>query len=520
MSRVIVIGLDGATWDLLKPWADAGELPAVKTLMETGVWGTLESTIPPVTGPAWTSFSTGKNPGKHGVFDFVKIENNALRLCQSKDIRSETIHEILSKSNLRSIVIGLPLSFPPRGDFNGVMVSDFLYADREIIPKSKTGYVKRYRVFPNLLLMGTPADLLDDMVDTAESQVDVAKELFVNEDWDFYFFYFFATDFVAHHFWKDIRDNTTMGQKARRVFHIADELLGWVLNAMDAEDTLFVMSDHGFADCPFKINLNSIFTKRGLLKTRIKGASRDQTHSRRLLETFGKQKQRTIVLPKALLRLATYPGIKPISERIFRAVFRDAIAEYNEGIDFDNSKAFVSTFECMGVYIRETEIRKREEIVEDVLETLRQLEYRGRRVFEQVLVKDEIYSGPFVASSPDILLIPNGFLITPALGNELYEQFDKGGSHDLRGIFLAYGSNIKTSPEELTNLKIYDIAPTILHMFGLPIPKDMDGQVLREIFDERSDLAKREIVYQEAEPTDEKQRITEKIERLNARDRI
>ena len=515
MSKVIVIGLDGATWDLLKPWADEGELPTVKKLMENGVWGTLESTIPPVTGPAWTSFSTGKNPGKHGVFDFVKIENNSLRLCQSKDVRSETIHEILSRSKLRSIVIGLPLSFPPSSDFNGVMVSDFLYPRKEIAPKSKTAYIENYRVFPNILLTGE--DLLKDMDETAKSQVEAAKELFVKETWDFYFFYFFATDFVAHYFWKDIRDNTTMGQKAKKMFHIADEFLQWVSDQMDAEATLLLMSDHGFADCPFTINLNNIFMKRGFLKTQIKGASTHETHSRRLLQTFAKQ--RTIVLPKALVRLATYPGIRPVSKRIFKAVFGDAKAEFNERIDFERSKAFVPTFESMGVYIRETETKKRAEIVEEIVETLRELEYRGQRVFKQVLPKDGVYSGPFMESSPDILLIPNGFFITPALGDELCRESDNLGSHDLRGIFLAYGSNIRTSLEELTNLKIYDIAPTILHVFGLPIPRDMDGRVLGEIFDEKSDLAKRETVYQEAQASDEKQRIKEKIERLNAGDR-
>ena len=518
MSKVMVIGLDGATWDLLKPWAAEGALPTVKKLMENGVWGTLESTIPPVTGPAWTSFSTGKNPGKHGVFDFVKIENNSLRLCQSKDVRSETIWDILSKRGLKSVVIGLPLSFPPSSDFNGVMVSDFLYPRKEIAPKSKTGYIENYRVFPNLLLMGTPADLLDDMVETAKSQVEAAKELFVRETWDFYFFYFFATDGVAHHFWKDMRDTTTRGQAAKGIFHIADEFLHWVLDEMDAEDTLLIMSDHGFADCPFKINLNNIFMEKGLLRTQGRDTSEDATLGKHIVEKFGKR--RATALRKSLLSLSSYRRAKHIPRRIFEGLFGGAKADHNARIDFDGSKVFVATSESMSVYVGEMEGAKRAGIVEEIVETLRELEYRGQRVFKEVLLKDGVYSGPFTESSPDILLIPNGFYISSVLGDDVYGEFDKGAWHDLRGVFLAYGSNIKTSSQELSKLKIYDIAPTILHMFGLPIPKDMDGQVLREIFDEKSDLAKRETVYQEAEAKDEKQRIKEKIERLNAHDRI
>ena len=71
MIKSLILGLDGATWDVIKPLAEEGKLPTLKKLMEEGVWGNLESTIPPVTGPAWVSFATGRNPGKTGVFDFL-----------------------------------------------------------------------------------------------------------------------------------------------------------------------------------------------------------------------------------------------------------------------------------------------------------------------------------------------------------------------------------------------------------------------------------------------------------------
>ena len=71
MAKSLIIGLDGATWNVIKPLAEEGKLPTFKKLMEEGVWGNLESTVPPVTGPAWVSFATGRNPGKTGVFDFL-----------------------------------------------------------------------------------------------------------------------------------------------------------------------------------------------------------------------------------------------------------------------------------------------------------------------------------------------------------------------------------------------------------------------------------------------------------------
>lgn len=68
-NKVLVLGLDGATFDLIKPWAAAGYLPTLKRLMEEGAHGSLRSTTPPMTGQAWTSFATGVNPGKHRLYD-------------------------------------------------------------------------------------------------------------------------------------------------------------------------------------------------------------------------------------------------------------------------------------------------------------------------------------------------------------------------------------------------------------------------------------------------------------------
>jgi len=513
MSKVIVVGLDGATWDLLKTWVDQGELPALRNLMENGVWGTLESTIPPLTGPAWASFSTGSNPGRHGIFGFARLENNCVRLYKSNDIRSKTIADVLSKRSLRSIVIGLPLSFPPSSDFKGIMVSDFLYHKEEVLPRSKRDYIKGYRLVPDLSLRGD--ELLEDMVQTANSQVEVAKRLFVGEDWDLYFFYFGPTDTVLHFFWKDVSNNTAMGQKAKKIFHIADGFLKWVSNQMDAETILLVMSDHGFAACPYEINLNSLFMKRGLLRTRTKEAAEpeDETlgkHIEHLGAKMREKRQRSMRVRRSVFELATYPGLKRILGRVYKAVFRGAKATSSVTIDYGNSAAFVLPG-CVSTHIRETDGKKREKTVQEVVRILERLKYKGERVFDQVLLKEEVYSGSFTESSPDILLIPNGFFISSALDAELYGEFAPGGFHDLRGVFVAYGSNVKTSPDGLNNLRIYDIVPTVLHILGLPIPEDMDGRVLKEIYEEGSDLARREITYQEAGAADEKERLREKI---------
>lgn len=521
MTKVIVIGLDGATWDLLKPWADNGELPAIKKLMDNGVWGELESTIPPVTGPAWTSFSTGKNPGKHGIFDFVKLENNSLKLHQSRDIRSETIYDILSENNLKSIVIGLPLSFPPKDGFNGVMISDFLCAGKEIMPKSKAEYIEDYRVFPNIALRGD--DLLEDMIAVASGQVNVAKQLFVGENWDFYFFYFFATDGVAHHFWKDIKENTIIGQKAKKVFHIADQFIGWVLNSMDSETILFLMSDHGFADYPFKINLNNLLAQKGLLRTKITDVSGDRIFEKHLVREFVRRESRIEARPKLRNKLAIYSSIKLLYKKIYASIIKETTinnAKFNTEIDFETSKCFVTSSQGQSIIINATDLAEYEQILNEIIQALRELKYDGHRVFKEVIARKGVYSGPSAESAPDILLIPNGFQISSDLGGKIFEEFDKGGWHDLRGIFLAFGPNIRTSSEKLTGLKIYDIAPTILHIFGLSIPRDIDGRVLKESMAEGNELFEREVMYRESGALAEKKYLQQKVKELRNQHKI
>ena len=87
-QRVLILGWDGATWDLLRPWAEAGHLPSVARLMREGAWGPMRTVIPPGTGPAWSSLITGVNPGKHHVFDFI----DSLYLAQIVNSEMEIIN--------------------------------------------------------------------------------------------------------------------------------------------------------------------------------------------------------------------------------------------------------------------------------------------------------------------------------------------------------------------------------------------------------------------------------------------
>src|SRR5690606_17716249 len=125
--RIVVIGLDGATWDLLRPRMNDGRLPNLARLARSGATGDLESIYPPETPAAWPSFMTGKNPGKHGVFDFLVYdpESKTERPVNAGLRVGKTLWEYLSDAGKTSLVLNVPPTYPP-ASIRGAMVTDFL----------------------------------------------------------------------------------------------------------------------------------------------------------------------------------------------------------------------------------------------------------------------------------------------------------------------------------------------------------------------------------------------------------
>jgi predicted AlkP superfamily phosphohydrolase/phosphomutase len=126
-SKVFAIGVDGGTLELVRPWAQAGKLPTFARMMAQGAVGELESTIPPITGPAWASFMTGKNPGGHGVGDWMRRVDGGYRLTpvNATEIKSRLFWDLLGQAGKRVGIINVPVTYPPR-PLNGFLISGLL----------------------------------------------------------------------------------------------------------------------------------------------------------------------------------------------------------------------------------------------------------------------------------------------------------------------------------------------------------------------------------------------------------
>jgi predicted AlkP superfamily phosphohydrolase/phosphomutase len=206
---------------------------------------------------------------------------------------------------------------------------------------------------------------------------------------------------------------------------------------------------------------------------------------------------------------------------------RGEVDEMFSGIDWSRTKAFAWGVDAGAMISINLKGRNPEGIVQpgyeyellrqDIIDRLGRLPdpVTGERVGIQVFRKEEVYHGKYLASAPDILFLRDKYVFFgTGKGDSEWEiptPF-RSGMHALQGVFMAYGPDIRKSGEKLPNLKIYDITPTVLHMFGLPIVKDMDGRVLTEIFTKGSEPGERQITYRGVDY--EAERIKDRVRRL------
>ena len=533
-KRVIVIGLDGATWDLMKPWAEKGILPTFKKMMEDGVYGNLESTIPPLTGPAWVSFATGKNPGKHGCYDFLipRKSLNDMKPITTKEIHGKTFYEILNENGKKCILINLPGSYPPR--IKEIVITSLLtQGDNCIFPPDLVDEIpelKDYRISydASLLLSGKIEDYVNDVRKLEKTRFECAKKLFEKE-WDFFFLLFSAPDMIQHHLHKELVSGT-MDENSNTIkaYKEMDEYIGWFVNEAKNINILF-MSDHGFRVYKKTFLINGWLRKEGYLE--IEGTSEPTRAPHKVGEEHLKAMSQRINLrlPVFLfnyLRRFTWASsfyiklkkILPIEIRTdlyFQPKLSETIAcsmshaNSNFGAIYINDK---KRFLDGKVEVDDYELIRVEII--NKLKRLKDPETGENNIIKNICKKEDVYFGPQLDIAPDIVFILSKEYNTRSSLSSVNTPFDDRiitiNEHALQGIFLAYGPDIKKGVE-IQDAKIYDFAPTILHLFGVPIPKDMDGRVLKEIFKEDSELAKREIEYREVS---EKERVKEGLKKL------
>ena len=318
-KRVLIIGLDGATFDVLNPLMEAGRMPNLRRLIETGSSGILESTKPPITPAAWTTFMTGKGPGRHGIVDFEKYDakTNKLSFNSTYEIREKTIWEMLSEKGFKVGSINVPMTYPPR-KVNGFMISGFETPNTEVefthpqdlkqdILKRWPGY--NYRSDWQRKVFGGDDLFRRNVQYIAESfgqGFEIASYCGDKYGWEVMMVLYKLVDNLQHKAWKHL-DPRTASQHPRRAeiaaacFETLDKTIGDLADYASKNDAIvLIMSDHGHGSLDGKAQANALLQQWGYLKIKSK---RDQMalRTRRITER---------ILGKTTKRFATNLGIE------------------------------------------------------------------------------------------------------------------------------------------------------------------------------------------------------------------
>lgn len=495
-ERVVILALDSVCWDVLLPLAQDGTMPALATFLRKANYGTLNSTIPPHTAAAWTTFLTGKDPGRHGVIDFVRFDptEHRFRFHDSSVLRAENFLTRLSKADVSCGSIFLPRSYPPYPLKNGYIVSGFetpntnvTFTDPDALRDDILG------VSPHLHFNFEDdwEDAKDDdgfarNIEHAMAAVDLLERVAVHFQRErptaVQIAYLQATDILFHKAWKwclpeSVKDSPRRRELVRKFFRRVDQMLNRVFGLHssssssqrfraggDARTLRLIVSDHGHGRSAGRVFINTLLQKWGFLSPL--GHLKRASQRLKLLTTFdaAKRKARSRELPLEWSRTKAYLAHVGIYGFVY--------------LNLEGREPF-------GI-VKKTDFEKvRDRIIQCFL--AEKIPGTSDPLFIAVHKGEEIYERKEELNLPDLIVVPadgfyprkklargSGIRVTP---NSI------GGVHRVGGVYAFEGPNITASNGLSRPANIADIAPTILAALGQPVPSGMTGKPLLHIFD-------------------------------------
>ena len=431
--RAYVLGLDGATFDLIAPWVSRGELPNMKRLMDEGSHGSLMSPLPAHSAPSWSSFITGKNPGKHGIFDFSEHVDGSyeVKFVNASRRQGMSIWATASRYDKKVAVVNVPMTFPPE-KVNGIMISgmdapgidsNFTY------PTTLSGELKRiigdYSLEAGLWSYINKGEInlaIEKQHETIDKRFEVIKYLMNNYPWDLFVSVFTATDRVQHAFWKymDPRHPSYKLEEAKKygdaildVYRKMDHIVGYLLDHLSEDTVLFIMSDHGAGLCSNKtLYLNNWLCREGLLEYkdfRPQQGSGNSQRLKRLLYT-----KLLGGLPRDFWKALPRETRDQVRKR-FPVVFNKMASHFFfSRINMDETKAYAEeskNFIWVNLKGREPRGtvrpgREYEEVRERIIHGLigEKDPGSGEQVVENVFRREDIYHGDSFEKAPDLIV--------------------------------------------------------------------------------------------------------------------
>lgn len=482
--RTLFIGLDGATFtvlnDLVKPAEGGPVMPFLAKIMAGGVRAKLRSTPNPLTPPAWVSMMTGRSPGHHGVYDFIRAEERNddvfFTLSDSRDCRVETIWSIASRQGQKVAVLNFPFTAPPPKTLNGVMVPGFVpwrHLRRNSYPD---GLYDRLKTIPDFNAQELAWDFEQEKQSGNElSDADreqwvsyhlprerqwfkVAEYLMREESPDLMAVLFDGVDKLQHQAWPYVDPALQQGElsgfhhRMRELslgyFRQLDGFIEQLVTAAGPQAQVFLSSDHGFTASTEIVRINAFLAEKGYVHFRElppgdAGQRRDNSYFAYLDWTKTTAYCRTPSCNGITIRVAREPGQTGIAPSEYEA-FRNRL-------------------------IRDLEDLKDPET--------------GERIITEIHKREDVYPGAAMAEAPDLQLVLRdfGFVSVKNIHPIVEKRHYPIGTHHPDGVFMAFGPGIE-SGKQLGRRNITDVASTLLYSLGLPVPSDFEGVVAPAMF--------------------------------------
>lgn len=454
MQKVFLFGIDGATPELIfDKWKS--KLPNISKLMDKGTYCKVNSAIPPSTIVAWNSMISGKDTSEIGVFSYTCKDNNGkIRLVNSNDIKCDLIWDILGKENKKSVALFVPLSYPIK-KADRIMVSGFLtpsidsncaYPDRI---KDKILKMKNPEIFFDVSvgLAGHKGldikPLLERTYEMTEMQIDLIKDLIVNEEWDFFMAVMIGTDRLQHMLWRHFDEshrrfikNSKYKDALIDYYQYLDKKLGEIIELLPPDVNIIIASDHGMVKQEGKININNWLIKEGYL-----------------------------VLKE---------GVKLQEKTRFKREFVDMDKSLAYGGGAYNARVYINKNIVGNNYnkVREEIIKKIKKIPDD----------KGNKIENKIFVAEEIYGDFSSPECPDLTIYFDNlrWASNPDLGQKgLYSWHTAIGAdsagHSRQGCLILSGPGVQDKGN-IKDVDIRQVAPTILSLMDVKIPDDIKSK--------------------------------------------
>ena len=498
MTKLVIIGIDSMDSELIYKYLDY--LPTFKKIIKESPNIRSTSVFPPDSDTAWASIYTGLNPAKHGIVNFVDPLEKASILqtdyLDVSNITGKTFWDIAGRFGKKVCLI-YPHAAYPVWEVNGFMISpnpktdefqmyprdfefDFEVEKLEVprrIPNSKSEY-KEY---------------LDKFGDILINEFDFGNNMLTKHDWDLFFFYSSALDFIQHIFWNYCDpndpsypgDNNPFRDAIKNFYILHDRLVGEMIENIDSDTTILILSDHGHTMRPIKLfNINEILRKESYLFPNEGGIAPLCNLNEKLKRTVVNIAQKTDLRKFALNILRKYPAIKEMYTIPSSIDFNRTIAHCS---DLSGMKSYTYG----GIIIRKDKLKEEEKdysvVRKNIIELLSNetLPNSNENVFEWICGREELYVGEYINKYPDILFkLKEGYgagwaIKVPIFSKTAVHNFFPGTHRGDTPIFFMLNPGDKEGIGERVTLM--DVAPTVLDILGIEGKFDFDGESILKV---------------------------------------